>query len=456
MSRHLLSKSHDSAWPPPPPAHESDSEKQIRLEDERKARIVSESIDRSIELEKSEKQKHRAQIKILVLGQSESGKSTILKNFHLYFHPQAFQSDLSAWRAVIRFNLIRSVNCILDLLDNKGSRPSSTDSASKAISDHLRRLALRLAPLRHVENLLLRRHSASGPVSGDEGNSFPTRGGASIDSPLYTGWKALSKFKRSSESNVFGVDDVDDSQRVIEACKDDIVSLWANESIQATLKTRSIALEEQSGFFLPDAGRVAAHDYMPTTNDILRARLPTSGVEEHRIVINEGSGHGKDWLFYDVGGAGGQRAVWAPFVDDVKVVIFLAPICAFDQPLDDDPRTNRLTAVFDSWKSVCGNQLLSEVHFILLLNKCDILDKKLKSGVPFAKYVSSYRDANDTRSVTKYLDRKFEHIHKTISPSPRKLYTHITCAINAKTTATVIKRIQEGALLHNLLTAGYL
>ena len=33
------------------------------------------------------------------------------------------------------------------------------------------------------------------------------------------------------------------------------------------------------------------------------------------------------------------------------------------------------------WKDVCSNRLLANVDLILFLNKCDILEAKLKSGI---------------------------------------------------------------------------
>jgi guanine nucleotide-binding protein alpha-1 subunit len=53
-------------------------------------------------------------------------------------------------------------------------------------------------------------------------------------------------------------------------------------------------------------------------DDILRARVQTTGPEEHRISIeaNGGGDLGKEWVVYDVGGSRTQRAAWAQFFDD--------------------------------------------------------------------------------------------------------------------------------------------
>ena len=63
-------------------------------------------------------------------GQSESGKSTILKQFQLFFAPKAFRVEAEAWRAVIHLNLVRSVNFILDLLPSAGTTTVSREALS--------------------------------------------------------------------------------------------------------------------------------------------------------------------------------------------------------------------------------------------------------------------------------------------------------------------------------------
>ena len=56
------------------------------------------------------------------------------------------------------------------------------------------------------------------------------------------------------------------------------------------------------------------------------------------------------------------------------------------------------------WKAVCSNKLLGNVDLVLFLNKCDILESKLDSGIRLAKYVRSYGDRpNDMETASKCL-----------------------------------------------------
>lgn len=62
-----------------PPPDESPVEREVRLRAAIDAKKVSDSIDDMIRMERNERKKSKAEINVLLLGQSESGKSTTLK-----------------------------------------------------------------------------------------------------------------------------------------------------------------------------------------------------------------------------------------------------------------------------------------------------------------------------------------------------------------------------------------
>ena len=67
-----------------PPPNESASERERRLKAELEAKKISDDIDEMIKAEKNGKRKSKS-IKVLLLGQSESGKSTTLKRTYRVF-----------------------------------------------------------------------------------------------------------------------------------------------------------------------------------------------------------------------------------------------------------------------------------------------------------------------------------------------------------------------------------
>ncbi|KAL9709773.1 hypothetical protein Ac2012v2_006825 [Leucoagaricus gongylophorus] len=85
----------------------------------------------------------------------------------------------------------------------------------------------------------------------------------------------------------------------------------------------------------------------------------------------------------------------------MDAIIFLVPISAFDQMLEEDPKTNRLHDSAQLWKEVISNKHLQQTNLILFLNKVDIFQQKLAAGIRFSDHVTSYGDrANDFESTS--------------------------------------------------------
>lgn len=60
--------------------------------------------------------------------------------------------------------------------------------------------------------------------------------------------------------------------------------------------------------------------------------------------------------------------------------------------------------------------MLANVELVLFLNKCDILDRKLKSGIRLAKYVRSFQDRpNDSETVQKCMCFMAGHYCKSMN-----------------------------------------
>ncbi|KAJ7459085.1 guanine nucleotide binding protein, alpha subunit [Mycena galericulata] len=159
-----------------PPPDETLDERESRLKAATDAKKVSDGIDEMIRNDRNDRKKTRAEVQVLLLGQSESGKSTCLKQFQLLHTPAAFHAERIAWRAVIYLNLVRSVRRILDALqpetDNvdehddgdsletasviisSSGRPPSAISGTKVPNyEGYRR---RLQPLMQLEDRLIR------------------------------------------------------------------------------------------------------------------------------------------------------------------------------------------------------------------------------------------------------------------------------------------------------------
>ncbi|EJD01920.1 G-alpha-domain-containing protein [Fomitiporia mediterranea MF3/22] len=518
-----------------PPPDESPEARAARERDETLAKKRSDEIDARLAAESAAKRKKGQPVKVLLLGQSESGKSTTLKNFQLTYARKAWTAEKEAWRAVIQLNLVRSVNAIAaavsrELDNGNGSSNASedendpgvhislsidTDNASILtgpetgdeaesinvnepkfnLTDAHRTLVAKLTPLRSVQrNLEVKLGSGaeefgydhvsvpepqttSGPqpvVSFRDITNEPqsttgpkTPNSSSVASPSAllrarksqeffvrsNGWKnALQRFRpRNSRSSRDGGADGDPDSIAIARAAMDMKALWRDKVVREIIRERKVKLLDCADFFLHEIERVASLRYTPSDDDVIRARLRTVGVQEHSLVFDSGPEPGREWLIYDVGGSRSLRAQWPAYFDDVHAIIFLAPINCFDERLVEDVRVNRLDDSMQLWKMVCSNKLLARTELVLFLNKCDLLDRKLKNGVRFGDFVKSYGDGeNDAAPVGKFLRAKFMEVCKHYSKEHRGLHVHFTSVIDTQATAKTLAAVQDGILRSNL------
>ena len=151
------------------------------------------------------------------------------------------------------------------------------------------------------------------------------------------------------------------------------------------------------------------------------------------------------WRLFDVGGSRGQRHAWVPFFEDANAIIFMAPISAFDQYLEEDYKVNRIDDSLQTFTSVCSNPLLKNVHLVLFLNKIDILQRKIQAGIKVRKYITSFGNRpNEYHEVTEYFTAHFHQVHRKNNADRRRaLYTHLTSVVDTQATQAIIANVRD-------------
>ena len=85
-----------------------------------------------------------------------------------------------------------------------------------------------------------------------------------------------------------------------------VVALYASTAVQrALLRQNEFHLLDSAPYFLSHAPRILHPSYTPTTADILRSRLPTTGIIESTFRVDK-----LTFRLYDVGGQRGERKKW--------------------------------------------------------------------------------------------------------------------------------------------------
>ncbi|KAI9458059.1 guanine nucleotide binding protein, alpha subunit [Boletus coccyginus] len=437
-----------------PPPNETPAEKAAREEREAEAQRISDQIDDELRAEGAALKKLEKIIRILLLGQSES-------DFRMRFARDKWVQERASWRTVLQLNLVRSVNAVLEAL--QAAFDDDDEGDPLPFTDEHRLLRLRLRPLRGVEADLKRLLGVRPEDTPELSPQTSPKLSPRTSSEFYVrsrNWRDFLQASRINDAESArrpikhdGVSSLDVTE-VITSCKNDIIALWADPLIGEMLQRYNVRLEDSASFFLDNAERLATRDFEPTDDDIVRARLRTLDIQEYELNVAEDGESSQLWRIYDVGGSRTQRNAWLPYFDKVNAIIFLAPISCFDERLQEDPRVNRLEDSFILWKAVCSSKLLSRTTLIIFLNKVDVLQSKIASGVMVNRHLPSYGDRpNDTQSVVKYLRQKFKDTVKYSSPEPRMCHIYPTSVIDTRTTAQTLLSVRDGILRANLKKA---
>ncbi|KAG6335857.1 hypothetical protein ID866_3222 [Astraeus odoratus] len=477
-----------------PPANETPEQRAAREEREAEARRISDQIDEELRAHKAVLKDQEQMVKVLLLGQSESGecdvhpsmmppallttpsvatdrqvdhpKELVFLNsppfivtwfahrsspadFRMQFAHEKWAQERASWRVVIQLNLVRSVNTILDVIE----RYQADGDSAVSLADKHQVLVLRLRPLRRVEEDLKRLLGTSDQTEETSPStrtiSPRTSSEFFVRSREWRSFLQASRDSTSSQSRPTRHESIsgDDITKILAQCAADIRELWEDHAVREVLKQDGKSLEHDSAsFFLDSSDRISAHDYQPTDDDVLRARLRTLDIQEHELYINR-DGKPKTWKIYD-------RQAWLPYFDQVNAIIFLAPISCFNERLAEDPRVNRLEDSFILWKAICSSGLIKSTTLIVFLNKIDLLEKKISEGVMVKRFLPSYADRpNEAKAVIKYLRAKFKDTVRHYSPEPRTCHIYATSVIDARDTARILISVRDGIMTEHLKKA---
>jgi guanine nucleotide-binding protein alpha-1 subunit len=202
----------------------------------------------------------------MLLGQAESGKSTLQKQFQLHYASKSLEKELPSWRPIVLFNIIQAVRTVIETLDNEffnhhkrtvsaystlssTSPPKSSHSVSFGVPDSQRtrwksdlsQLRTRLLPLTAIEDSL---------ASELCGGALIAKGGSGF---VRAGWQSLVASARSRPVNQASYNYMDGAppvssltMKTLAMVQDDIEDLWRHPTVKSLLKQRKLILQESA------------------------------------------------------------------------------------------------------------------------------------------------------------------------------------------------------------------
>ncbi|KAL6072816.1 Guanine nucleotide-binding protein subunit alpha [Balamuthia mandrillaris] len=272
--------------------------------EEKMAKKKNKDIDEEIS---QDRKRLKEEVKLLLLGPGESGKSTIFKQMKIISLDGGFKpEELLAYKFVIYGNCITQMKVLVNAAAKLGIDMSSDENRTRA------------------ENL------AKLPAAGDS-------------------WT--------------------------EEVGKDIAALWKDDAIQQTyeMRDRAYQLNDSAAYFFDNVERFLDEDYCPTEQDVLRARVRSTGIEEADFTFEDIS-----FRMVDVGGQRSERRKWIHCFDCVTAVVFCVAMSEYDQTLREDDQQNRMKESLLLFDEICNSPWFMETSFILFLNKIDLFKEKIQ------------------------------------------------------------------------------
>ncbi|CAH0553486.1 unnamed protein product [Brassicogethes aeneus] len=225
----------------------------------------------------------------------------------------------------------------------------------------------------------------------------------------------------------------------VEAIKD----LWNDDGIKECYdRRREYQLTDSAKYYLSDLDRIRAPDYLPTEQDILRARAPTTGIIEYPFDLDS-----IIFRMVDVGGQRSERRKWIHCFENVTSIIFLVALSEYDQILFESENENRMEESKALFKTIITYPWFQHSSVILFLNKKDLLEEKIMYSHLvdyFPEFDGAQRDAIAARE---FILRMFVDLNPD---SEKIIYSHFTCATDTENIKFVFAAVKDTILQSNL------
>ncbi|XP_022709569.1 guanine nucleotide-binding protein alpha-12 subunit-like, partial [Varroa jacobsoni] len=294
------------------------SENETREERRRLRKHQKQHSQRIDQMLKKDRKQIESEIKVLLLGPGESGKSTVLKQMRIIHNVNFTDEELQEIKEMIFQNVCVSMFTLCMERERRG------------ISFQLK------------------------------------------DSPFH--WQSFRERFELSTRDDQRVSFIDFIKHAL-----DIQELWRDQALRDTYDIRyNFKLSDSCSYFFSEIARIKQASYVPSQQDILFARRATIGIKEMLVDIPCSMGRGTvPFRFIDVGGQRSGRHLWRTVFHGVHAVLFLAPCSEFDQVLAENSSVNRLEESLRTFAWIINEQAFQSSCVILFLNKLDLLIEKV-------------------------------------------------------------------------------
>ncbi|XP_055374050.1 guanine nucleotide-binding protein G(q) subunit alpha isoform X5 [Condylostylus longicornis] len=384
-------------------------------EEAKEQKRINQEIERQL---RKDKRDARRELKLLLLGTGESGKSTFIKQMRIIHGAGYSDDDKKGYVKIVFQNIFMAMQSMIRAMDMLKIQYGSAETAAHA--DLVKEIDYETVTT--LEDPYITAIKALWADSGIQECYDRRREYQLTDSAKYY----LMEIDRVAGSNYLPTE---------------------QDILRVRIPTTGIIeypfdLEEIRFSYLSDLDRIEVPDYLPTEQDILRARVPTTGILEYPFDLD-----GMVFRMVDVGGQRSERRKWIHCFENVTSIIFLVALSEYDQILFESENENRMEESKALFKTIITYPWFQNSSIILFLNKKDLLEEKIMYSHLvdyFPEFDGPQRDAIAARE---FILRMFVDLNPD---SEKIIYSHFTCATDTENIRFVFAAVKDTILQSNL------
>jgi guanine nucleotide-binding protein G(o) subunit alpha len=380
----------------------------------KKSGVISNNdiINKNIQIEKERGKDDKRQLRFLLLGIGGSGKSTIFKQFRNVYGTPKSDDDLRMYGVVARSNIVTAITKLCELtrelkLEHKLVDESKIEDDTVVVPQDGHRMTV-IEAYNHIVSYLV-------DMSATE--------------PLPNLTEEQEKSDWVGRSVIAGSKTNADAIRCLQLA-DAIEILWGSPTIRNEVWQRrgEKNVVDAHNAFLNDIRRITSPRYIPTEEDVLKARVRTT-----QIVVNQYAVDGTTTIeVCDVGGQRTERRKWINCFDNVDALIFVTALSEYDQRLSEARNSNSMMESLNLFQTISENACFHGKPILLFLNKKDIFEDKIRySNIADISHFADYegpRHCNDSGIF--YFITKFENLLS--EERKTNTFMHVTNATDKK------------------------
>ncbi|XP_072461050.1 guanine nucleotide-binding protein subunit alpha-14 [Notamacropus eugenii] len=340
--------------------------------EEKESQRISAEIERQLRRDKKDARK---ELKLLLLGTGESGKSTFIKQMRIIHGSGYSDEDRRGFTKLVYQNIFTAMQSMIRAMDTLHIQ---------YVSEH------------NKENAQMIRE-----VEVDKVSMLP--------------------------------------RKQVEAIKE----LWEDPGIQECYdRRREYQLSDSAKYYLSDIDRIAMPSFVPTQQDVLRVRVPTTGIIEYPFDLEN-----IIFRMVDVGGQRSERRKWIHCFESVTSIIFLVALSEYDQVLAECDNENRMEESKALFKTIITYPWFLNSSVILFLNKKDLLEEKIM----YSHLISYFPEYTGPKQDVKAARDFILKLYQDQNPDKEKvIYSHFTCATDTENIRFVFAAVKDTILQLNL------